>query len=289
MTKSNGLSTIKPMRRLRLTITLNQHLVQRVDGIINKETIRNRSHAIEHILSNYFTDNLKKAVILAGGNIGSKALLPLKGKPLLLRTIENLRQNNLKDIIICTGHLESKIKEYFEDGRKFGVHIIYSEEHKPLQTGGALLKIKSQLKNQTFLVIHGDIVTNFSFTDLLDFRRTQQTIGSVALTTVDEPSSYGQLKLHGARLVSFYQNTTRPKIKSQIKSHLINCGIYVFTPEIFDYFPKDKEAFLLEDVIVKLINEQKVSGFVFEGQWFDVGSVQNYEKAIKEFRYQDQI
>lgn len=271
------------MRRLRLTITLNKHLVQRVDAMIDRETVRNRSHAIEHILSNYFTDNLKKAVILAGGTRSKKALLPLKGKPLLQYTIESLKQNNIKDIVICTGYLGNKIKEYFGDGSKFGVHIIYSEEQKPLQTGGALLKIKSQLKNQTFLVIHGDIVTNFSFADLLDFRRTQQTVGSVALTTMDEPSSYGQLKLHGARLVSFYQNTTEPKNKSQIKSHLINCGIYVFTPEIFDYFPVNKETFLLEDVIVKLINEQKVSGFVFEGQWFDVGNALNYEKAIKEY------
>lgn len=88
------------------------------------------------------------------------------------------------------------------------------------------------------------------------------------------------------RLANFYQKNRR-----EVKSNLINCGIYVFQPEIFDYFPQSKKSFFLEDVIEDLISKRKVNGFVFEGQWFDVGNPNQYEKAIKQFKispYQDQ-
>ena len=280
------------MRRSRITLTLKQSTINNVDRLIDKQKIRNRSHAIEYILDQYNLPNIRKAIILAGG-IGSqlrpytyevpKSLLPVKGKPILEYIIEELKENFVTDIILSTGYLGPKIKEHFGDGKKFGVHITYSEENEPLQTGGAIMKVKDQIGDGTFLVIHGDIVTSLSFRDLIDFHKKEQSIVTAALTPVNKPAEFGQLALHGTKLVRFYQNVTNDK-EAEVKSHLINCGIYVCEPGIFQYFPKDKKIFLFEDVIESLISQKKVSGFVFEGQWFDVGNPKNYEKAIKEFQ-----
>lgn len=274
------------MRRLRITITLQQKTINEIDRFIDGEHIRNRSHAIEYILNKHLHTNIKKAVILAGG-VGTKlrpytyeipkSLLPIKGKPLLEYIIDNLKCCGITDIIICTGYLGEKIKEHFLDGKKYGVNITYSHEHTPLQTGGALLKIKSLIHQEAFLVIYGDTLTHLDFNDLIDFHIEHKSTATIALTTVTQPSNFGQLTLHGIRLVNFYQ-----KNKKEIKSNLINCGIYVFQPEIFDYFP-NKRSFFLEDVIENLITKKKVNGFVFEEQWFDVGNVGNYEEAIKKF------
>lgn len=261
------------MRRSRITITLQQKLVEELDQLIDGEQIRNRSHAIEFILNEYFKPDVKKAVILA------KALIPIKGKPLLEYLIENIKQSGISEIIICIGYLGEKIKSYFKDGQKFGVKISYFQEKKPLQTGGAISKIKSKLKDKPFLVVYGDILTNLPMSDLISFHEEYKPIATIALTTSEKPESFGQLKLHGIKLVNFYQKTKKP----EFKSNLIHCGLYVFQPEIFNFFPKNKDFFLLEDVIEELIKKKKVNGFVFEEQWFDVGNPKNYERAIKEF------
>ncbi len=276
------------MRRSRITITLKQATIDNVDRLIDKQKIRNRSHAIEYILDQYNLPNIKRAVILAGG-IGTqlrpytyevpKSLLPVKGKPILEYIIDELKANFINEIILSTGYLGNKIKEHFGDGKKFGVHITYSDENSPLQTGGAIQRVKNQIDQGPFLVIHGDIVTSLSLRDLIEFHQKEKPIATVALTPVNKPSEFGQLALHGTRVVRFYQNVT----SEEVKSNLVNCGIYICEPSIFQYFPKDKQIFLFEDVIEKLITEKKVNGFVFEGQWFDVGNPKNYERAIKEF------
>lgn len=277
------------MRRSRITITLDQHTLNKVDQLIDKNTIRNRSHAIEFVLNQYLASGVKKAVILAGGQ-GTrlrpytyelpKPLLPVKGKPLLEHLIRKLTKSGITEVIICIGYLGEKIKEYFGNGEKFGVKITYSEEKEALHTGGALAKIRKLLHDDTFLVIHGDILTDITFSDLIDFHQKQNEIATVALTTVERPSEFGQLTLQGTKLVHFYQKEK----EKNVKSYLIHSGIYVFGPEIFTFFPPKKTNFMLEDVVEKLIQEHKVTGFVFEGQWFDVGSPENYERAIKQYK-----
>jgi len=189
-----------------------------------------------------------------------------------------LKNNGITDIIIAISYLGDKIKAYFGDGSAFGVHITYSEEQEHLMTGGALGQIKDLVGNDTFVVIHGDILTDFSFSDFIQFHKSQNTIATVALTTSAMPTEFGQIKLHGTRLTKLYLNTE----DQGTKSHLIHTGIYAFEADIFNHFPKQK-AFSLEDVIRTLIDAQEVSGFVFEGSWFDVGNPQNYELAIKQF------
>jgi len=280
------------MRRSRITITLNTDLLKKIDKFIDKKKIRNRSHAIEYILTQFSESKVNKAVILAGGRGTQlrpytyelpKPMLPVKGTPILEHLIIQLKENDITDIIIAISYLGDKIKEYFGDGSRFGVNITYSQEQDSLMTGGALAVLKKQLGDDTFLVIHGDVLTELPFSEFIHFHTSQETIATLALSTSNEPAEFGQIKLQGTKIKKLYQYSGGGKTKS----HLIHTGIYAFEPEIFDYFPK-KKKFALEDVISTLIEKQEASGFVFEGKWFDVGDPKNYEKAIKEYRPQDQ-
>lgn len=280
------------MRRSRITITLQQQILSQIDQLVDGKHIRNRSHAIESILIQQLSSNIKTAVILAGGKGTQlrpltyevpKSMLPVKGKPLLEYTIHNLKNNNIRNIIICIGYLGEQIKKYFSSGERFGVHITYSEEKEALQTGGALAQIKPIVGQGPFLVIHGDTLTSLNFADLINFHNNNRLLVTAAVTTAEKPEQFGQLQLHGTTLVNFYQHSE----KSIVRTHLINCGMYVCNQDIFQYFPK-KKTFHFEDIISELISKKKVAGFVFEEQWFDVGNLESYEKAIKEFQYQDQ-
>src|SRR3989304_4168202 len=88
-----------------------------------------------------------QAVILAGG-LGSrlrpltdmkpKSLIPIKGRPFLEYQLELLKQHEIRDVVLCVGHLGNQIKDYFGDGERYGVWIRYSEEGEQLLgTAGA--------------------------------------------------------------------------------------------------------------------------------------------------------
>src|SRR3989338_7281908 len=120
------------MRRSRITITLDTQVLKKVDQLIDKNKIRNRSHAIEYVLNKYTASNVHTAVILAGGRGTNlrpytyeipKPLLPVKGTPILEHLINELKKNGITDIIIAISYLGNKIKEYFGNGEKFGVTI----------------------------------------------------------------------------------------------------------------------------------------------------------------------
>ena len=125
------------MGKERLTITLDKGLLKKVDDAIDGSKIRNRSHAIEFLLSSVLVPKQTKVLILAGGEGVKfrpltyelpKALVPVLGKPLLEYTLESLRSHGLTEIYISIGHLGNKIREYFGDGGRLGLKITYLEQ-----------------------------------------------------------------------------------------------------------------------------------------------------------------
>ncbi|HRN69751.1 MAG TPA: sugar phosphate nucleotidyltransferase, partial [Candidatus Woesebacteria bacterium] len=106
------------MRRSRITITLDSQLLKKVDTLIDKNKIRNRSHAIEFVLNKYTENNVHKAIILAGGRGTQlrpytyeipKPMLPVKGTPILEHLIKHLKRHNVNDLIIAISYLGDKI------------------------------------------------------------------------------------------------------------------------------------------------------------------------------------
>lgn len=276
------------MQRERLTITLRRDLISQIDRKIDLVRIRNRSHAIEYLLSKSLGGKISQAFILAGGHglkmrpftyEMPKSMIPIHNRPLLEHTIELLRNNNIRDIYIAIDYLGGKIKEYFGDGAKFGVKITYVESKKPLGTAGALLDAKKHLNHSPFLLIHGDVIADIDLTDMIDFFEEEKGIATMALTSVEDPSSYGAVRLRGSRIVEFSE---KPKSEART-SRLINAGIYIMNPNIFSYIPQKKTPSLEQDVFPKIVSEGKMIGYHFAGSWFDISTPKSYERAIREW------
>ena len=274
------------MDRERLTITLKKSILSKVDSFIDGTKIRNRSHAIEYLITQSLSPKVSQAVVLAGGKgmhmrpftyEMPKGLFPVGGKPVLEYVVELLRENDIRDIVFSLGHLGEKIKDHFGDGKKFGVKISYVWEKKETGTGGALVLAKDHINTDTFLVVYGDNLIDINLSDLITFHNDQEVVATIALTSVIDPSAFGEVILHGTKITQFIE---KPKKGSQ-KSQLINCGLYVFEKEIFDFIPK-KGYSLLEDIFSRLAIEKKMSGFLFEGRWVGLETPASYEKAIRE-------
>lgn len=276
------------MRRERLTITLRENILKKVDRIINKTSIRNRSHAIEYLLEKSLSATTGKALILAGGRGTQlkpltekipKPLLPIGKKPLLQYQVELLKRHNVQEIWILTGYLGDKIQEYFGDGSKFGVYIKYIHQpQKEIGTGHALSLAKEAIGNVPFFVLYGDVLVDIDLDDLCSYHVQGGAVGTVALTSIKSPSFYGVAHVRGEKIVEFEE---KPR---QDVSHVISAGIFCFAPEIFEYLKGDEDLHLEKDVFPRLAKEGKLAGYSFEGQWFDIGNKETYERAKKEWR-----
>lgn len=275
------------MRRKRITITLKEDVIRKLDEYIDGEHIRNRSHAIESLLYQLLKENkISVAYILAFDNKWNdsnrspikntpKPLLKVKDKTLLEYNLKQLKEFGIKDVIIGIGYLKEKIKNYFGDGSKFGLNISYVEGTDKTGTGEGLLKIKSKPTND-FLVLNGDVLTNMDLDDFLLFHKESKGIASVAVTTKKNVSNLGNLKIKGNKILEFSE---KPELGKE-NSYFINAGYYVFKPEIFKYIPKGR-AMLEYDVFPKLAKEGKIFAYSNEAPWYHIQDNSTYNKINK--------
>jgi mannose-1-phosphate guanylyltransferase len=269
-----------------IKIKLSHNTLKGLDALIDGKKIKTRDEAIEKLLHRAVCrENVTTAFILAGGR-GTrmrpftyempKPLIPVQGRPLLQHILDLLGKYNVRNIIISTGYMPDKIKEYFGNGAKFGFDITYVEEEEELGTAGALRLSKDLLK-KTFIMFNGDILANLDLHDFADFHAKNDGLATIALTPVEDPSRFGVADLQGDRIKKFIEKPTQPV------SNLINAGVYILEPEVIKYIPKGK-AMMEKDVFPKLADEGKLYGYPYEGQWFDTGTHESYEKAIKHWK-----
>lgn len=274
------------MTKTRLTITLDTDILKRVDAAVDGSKIRNRSHAIEFLLTASLVPKSTKVMILAGGEGVKfrpltyelpKSLLPIRGKPLLEHTLNALRDQGLVDVYISIGHLGNKIREYFGDGHRFGIKIHYLEQNKRLSgTAQPVLAGAQYFSDSPFLVIYGDVFTKLNFRDLIDFHSGQKCAATIAFASVEKTSMWGVATIQGNRIIDFVE-----KPKARTKSHLINAGIYVLNPEVFKFISRNSVR-LEKDLFPRLAAEGKLCAYPFEAEWHDVSTPEVYEQVIKE-------
>lgn len=276
-------------KKNRLTITLNSSVLRQLDEHIDGSRIRNRSHAIEYVLTKHFAPKVRKAVILAGGQGVKmrpvtyempKGLIPVNGRPVLEHIIDNLRRYDIRELILSVGHHGEKIKKHFGDGSNYGVRIQYVDQGKQeVGTAAPLLQVRKLVESQPFLVMYADVLARIDFDDMFDFHLSSNAAATIALTSVNKPSNWGVVRLQGHRVYSFLE---KPDERRDL-SHLINAGAYIFEPSIFDAISSDARR-LEKDVFPKLVQSRKLAGYLFAGQWFDVGNPGSYEEAVHEWK-----
>lgn len=264
------------MSRERLTITLKSDLVKKLDNFIDGQNIRNRSHAVEVLLARSLEQSKMKVLILSGGRtvkVGKteipKGLVRVQGDTLIGRTLSRLAALGFGQVIISTGDLGSMIKKEFGDGSTYGLDVLYIEQKK--ETKGTAQAIKEALhlfNNEPFMVLYSDVLSDLNLNDLSAFHTSMSgALASMALTSVDQVSEWGVAKLNGSRVINFEEKPKKPSTKS----HLVNAGMYVLSPEIKKYLTEDSVR-LESDVLPRLAEEGKLFGYPFDGEWQDIAA-----------------
>lgn len=170
------------MKRERITISIREDLLQKIDQRIDGVKMRNRSHAIELLVSESLgLSQISFAIIMAGGK-GAMKLLPS-----IEEAIRGLKRFGFDEVVIAVGFLGDKIKNVLGDGKKFGIKINYIEGGEG--TAGALLPIKEKIK-KTFVVINIDETMNINVKNLVDFHRQHLSVITVATKDMAKLKGY---------------------------------------------------------------------------------------------------
>ncbi|MGB6365198.1 MAG: sugar phosphate nucleotidyltransferase [Thermoanaerobaculia bacterium] len=260
----------------RLTITLPPDLVQRLDRMIDHQTVRNRSHAIELLIRQGLMPEVTTAIVLAGGEhqgIGNPALAPVGGQALILLTLRHLVGFGIRNVLLLAGRSEPEIREVLGSGQGLGLTIQYLEEERPLGTAGALKSAEPHLPDSPVLVVHGDVLTDIDISELITFHLSEGCLATMAVKPRNAEKECGQVMLQGNRITDFYDNGKEQGIS------IVNTGLYVLQPEVFGMIEEGKESRLETDVFPTLARMGELSAFFFQGIWYDIRNEENYQRA----------
>jgi len=126
--------------------------------------------------------------------------------------------------------------------------------------------------------LNGDIFAELSYTEILKAHKKNKALATIALCEVEDPTRFGVAELaENCRIKKFIEKPA----KGTAPTNLINAGIYVLSPEIFNYIPKGKAVSMEREIFPKLVEEGKLYGHVFQGLWMDIGKPEEYLQANK--------
>jgi mannose-1-phosphate guanylyltransferase/phosphomannomutase len=226
-----------------------------------------------------------KAVIMAGG-FGTriqpltcnmpKPMIPLVNRPIMLHIVELLKKHEITDLVMLLYHQPMIIKNFFRDGLEFGVRITYVTPLEDMGTAGAV-KCAEKYLDEQFLLISGDLLTDFNLKKIIDFHTDRKALATITLTSVKDPLQFGVVVTDKEKRIT--QFLEKPGW-GEVISDTINTGIYVLEPGIFKYIPEGENFDFSQDLFPLLLkNREPLFGYPTKGYWRDIGNTDSYREA----------
>jgi mannose-1-phosphate guanylyltransferase/phosphomannomutase len=205
-----------------------------------------------------------------------KPMIPLANRPIMLHIVELLKKHGISEMVMLLYHQPDIIKNFFRDGSDFGIKIEYVTPLQDMGTAGAV-KCAEKLLAERFLVISGDLLTDFNLKKIIDFHTEHRAMATITLTPVKDPLQFGVVITDKEKRIT--QFLEKPGW-GEVISDTINTGIYVLEPEIFRYIPEEENFDFSHDLFpILLKNNDPLFGYPVKGYWRDIGNTDSYREA----------
>lgn len=230
-----------------------------------------------------------KAVVMAGG-FGTriqplthsipKPMLPILNRPMMLHTMLSLRDEGIKEFIILLYFKPDIIKNYFGNGSKWDIKITYITPDDDYGTAGAVKKAQELIGDENFIIISGDLVSNFNFKEIFDYHKQNNSKLTITLTSVDNPLEFGIVIANDdGKIEKFLEKPSW----GEVFSDTINTGIYIIEPEILKYIPKNENYDFAKDLFPSLMKQNiDIMAYSANGYWRDVGNPESYRDVYED-------
>ena len=221
-----------------------------------------------------------QAVILVGGegtrlrpltSTVPKPVVPLVDRPFIAYMLEWLERNGVDDVIMSCGFLATAVRNVLGDGSRYGVRLRFVEEPSPRGTAGAL-KYAESLLDERFYMLNGDTLTDLDLTAQLAQHERTGAVGTLALVPVDDPSSYGLVRLEPDSAVREFVEKPSP---DQIDTNLVSAGAYVLERSVLDLILPDQNVSIEREIWPQLVGNG-LYGCPHEAYWMDIGTPRRY-------------
>ena len=205
-----------------------------------------------------------------------KPMISIANRPIMEHILLLLKAHGVRDVYSNLYYLADQIESYFGDGSAQGLSVKFKVEEKLPGTAGGVKNLEQHF-DETFIVISGDLLTDFNLTQALEFHRKQGAIATILLTKIDNPLEYGVVITDkSGRIQRFLEKPGW----SEVFSDTINTGIYILEPEVLKFIPPGQDFDFSRDLFPLLLREeQPLFGHVADGYWCDVGNIETYIRA----------
>lgn len=196
------------------------------------------------------------------------ALMPVMGKPLIEHNIEALKENGVEEVYVVVNHLQEQFSERFED--REDVRLVHQEN----LDGTASAVNTCDFIEDDFMVLNGDVIVSEKDIEALlnKFRETGET--SMLATDEDAPEKFGVLSIQNDEVLDIEEKPEEPE------NPLVNTGIYVFKPEIFDRIDSlEDDEDSITDAVRKIIDSEGARYELISDYWIDIGDGRKLWKA----------
>jgi len=200
-----------------------------------------------------------------------KPMVPVLDRPVMAHIVDLLRRHGIDEVIANLHYFPDTIRGYFGDS------IEYRYEEELLGTAGGVRNCADFFGDRTFLVISGDALTDIDLGALVERHKAAGGVATLAVKAVEDTREYGVVLHDADGRITGFQEKPDP---AEALSRLGNCGIYVFEPAIFDFFPDRDFVDWAQDVFPTLLAND-VPFFVHEVQqyWNDIGSLDELRRG----------
>jgi mannose-1-phosphate guanylyltransferase len=220
-----------------------------------------------------------RAVVLVGGEgtrlrpltyTTPKQLLPIAEVVMIERVLGHLAAHGVDDVVLSMAYQPDAFLTAFPDDRCAGVSLTYAVEPSPLDTAGAIrfAAVEAGIE-ETFLVVNGDVLTDWDVGMLAAFHRDRHAAATIALTPVDDPSAFGVVPCDSDGRVEAFIEKPPP---GQAPTNYINAGFYVLEPSVIEAIPADRRVSIERETFPALVGEGRLYALGSEAYWIDTGT-----------------
>jgi len=226
------------------------------------------------------------AAILAGG-LGtrlrpvvrdrSKVLAEVNGRPFIQFILDQLSGLGVRSTVLCAGYKGFQLEEAL-GGHHQEMQLTYSHETSPLGTAGALKLALPKMISDPVLVLNGDSFCTADLSTFVGLHNDSKASSSIMLVHVEDTSAYGSVDTNDIEQVTSFHEKT-----GESKPGWINAGVYMLSREMIQSIPSGKPISLEKEIFPAWISNG-LHAFQTEGELFDIGTPERYERAPEFFR-----
>jgi mannose-1-phosphate guanylyltransferase len=226
------------------------------------------------------------AVVLVGGE-GTrlrpltydipKQMLPVVDRPMIEHVVAWLARHGIERVVLSLGYRPTAFLEAFPSGELAGARLAYAIEPELLDTAGAVrFAAEAAGVDDTFLVLNGDVLSDFDVTSLVSRHKDSGAEATIQLTPVEDTSSFGVVPTDDTGRVIAFIEKPQP---GTAPTNLINAGCYVLEPAVLDLIPAGRRVSIERETFPTLVADGRLFAFESDSYWLDTGTPTNYLEA----------